>query len=273
MEAPLLLLAKSAKGIEALDPRFAYLLRLGDRVLIWAHSQQCIELSRALAAAEVLARQLATVGVCSKAAPERVEAGQESAEFVTAVFGDEVTVAPVQTLVEHDMDAELLAGALRHGAAGSGGAALPEGSSAPGTPGVSSGAATARDTTEAPSLRRSGGGDESVDSQESEPTKDTSSSAFSPFLLTYPDLEELNMFDTGDLEDDGLFVLVDSQGNVRLWVGQDAELEGRDAEEIAEEATQRVLQLYSGRVASHPDVRVELQGDETEEFFDQFING
>jgi len=90
-------------------------------------------------------------------------------------------------------------------------------------------------------------------------------------LFTYPDWQELEMFDSDDLVSDLAMVLLPNKKPVKavhVWCGAEF-LE--DTEDEAAEIAGEFLALKG--LPSTTEIKVEVEGDESDTFWDYFVNG
>lgn len=105
-----------------------------------------------------------------------------------------------------------------------------------------------------------------------EPPQDKEEKEEEAKLFTYPDYEELEMFDSDDLQPDMCMVLLPNKKPLEclyVWVGEEwLDDEGEDkAEEVAREF------LEKEGLSLKTKVNVEMQDEESDTFWDFFVNG
>ena len=91
-------------------------------------------------------------------------------------------------------------------------------------------------------------------------------------LFTYPEWDELEMFDSDDLQPDLCMVLLPNRKPVEclyVWVGE--EWLADEGEERAEEVAREFLGKQG--LAANTRLQIEMQDDESDTFWDFFVNG
>lgn len=100
---------------------------------------------------------------------------------------------------------------------------------------------------------------------EESPSKKAKDAARSAELYVHPSGEKLEMFDSEDLDDDGIYMLLIGSSQVYAWVGADA-----DPSVDVEGAGRSFL---DSRGLQGAQVTVVAQDEEPEEFWTYFVNG
>jgi hypothetical protein len=234
------LLARSARGAEALDPRFVYILRGQGKLFIWS-DPSCAARPAALAAAATFLAQMRLVGAAPASEPLAVTAHSEPAEFWAALMSDPTLAAEggdrlaIRELAELHADAELLV---------TGGVpAVPQ------TPRLS-----LAEGAKAGDASPDGGG-----------------SGSHAVLYAFPSMEHITMFDPDDLDEEAAFALVSATGRVFVWVGEVAEEAAMDEDALCGEVVAALRAVEGVTVAADPAATVQHQGQESDDFWDVFL--
>ena len=234
-----LLLARAATPpFDTFDPRFIYVLRTANACYVWKHDMVVLSSQRVLAAAAEVIQHLQLIHV----APEQivhVNAGEEPADFWVALRGTNAEV-PVRVIPLEDYDAD---------------AAFFE--------------QTVMEDSSEPVSPSAAVNDDMMDTSRSESDQRHS-------MFQWPQLEDMGLFDSDDLTDNGVFVLIDgSKTIIRVWIGSDFELpeEYDTTQSFAEHVVQEFKTIHPDVDLSQAQLFVEEQGDESDEFFDLFVDG